>query len=133
MKFSPQVKQYLSTQEVGRIATATLEGKPHLTAISYINDEKQVYLLTMTKSKKVRNIKKNNKISFIVDDTPPPKGWRYVIIEGTAEPVSDTGIFERLLKLIYSKYPAMEGAYSIDQNHYSIIAIQPEKVLTANL
>ena len=131
--FSPKVTQYLSSQEVGRIATATLDGKPHLTAVSYINDKKQVYFLTMTKSKKVRNIKKNNKVSFIVDDTPPPTGWRYVILEGTAELISDTVEFERLLKLIYGKYSAMEGAYSIDKDTYSMIVIQPEKVLTANL
>ena len=134
MQFSQVVCDYLTEQRIGRLATATLDGIPHVTAVGYVNDDENVYISTFTKTKKVRNIRKNSKVAFIVDDTPVSTGWRYVIVEGEAEEVTDSTRFESLKRVLYTKYPVLDSdEWGIKKQSHSIVVINPSKVLTANL
>ena len=87
--FSQPVHDYLTQQRIGRLAIATRNGVPHITPVGYANDSENIYICTDTKSKKIRIIQNNHKVAFVADDTGGPAGWRYVIVEGTAEIISD--------------------------------------------
>jgi uncharacterized pyridoxamine 5'-phosphate oxidase family protein len=59
------------------IGTVDAKGEPKVTPIAYYFDEnaKKFYIITQKGSKKVKNLRKKNIISFCVDDpTPPYKG-----------------------------------------------------------
>jgi len=67
----------------------------------------------MKKSKKARNLRENSGVAFIVDDSLGESGWRYVILEGSAEPVTDAHEFGIIRNLLYRKYPSWESAFGI--------------------
>lgn len=135
MKFSsPIVQSYLKELSIGRLATSTIDGVPHVVAVSYVHDETNMYFSTLTNTKKVRNIRKNRNVAFIVDDTGGPAGWRYVVVEGEAEEITDNTLFGEVRKMLYVKYPVLDSdEWAIREESHSLISINPSKVITANL
>ena len=135
MKFSsPIVQSYLAAQTIGRLATSTPNGTPHIVAVSHANDLRNLYLSTLTNSKKVRNIRKNRRTAYIVDDRGGPAGWRYVIVEGDAFEITDQDEFNTVREVLCNKYPAFNSEeWGIKEETHSLIRIEPRKILTANL
>ena len=135
MKFSSQVVQsYLIEQRLGRLATLTQSGLPHLVAVAFVNDQSNLYLSTFTKTKKVKNIRNNKNVAFIVDDSGGSAGWRYVTVEGHGYLISDNEEFNRVRGLLCEKYPVyLSDEWMIKGESHTLIRIEPRKVLTANL
>jgi nitroimidazol reductase NimA-like FMN-containing flavoprotein (pyridoxamine 5'-phosphate oxidase superfamily) len=135
MKFSsPRVQNYLMGQRLGRLATITQDGLPHIVAVAFVNDEINLYFSTFTKTKKIRNISKNMNVAFIVDDSGGSAGWRYVTVGGYGHLISDQGEFNRVRGLLCDKYPVYNSdEWAIKMGSHTLIRIDPVKVLTANL
>ena len=135
MKFSSHIVQsYLVEQRLGRLATLTQSGLPHLVAVAFVNDQSNLYFSTFTKTKKVKNIRKNKNVSFIVDDSGGSAGWRYVTVEGQGYLITENEEFNRVRALLCDKYPVYNSdEWAIKGESHSLIRIEPKKVLTANL
>ena len=133
-KFSPVEQRYLDEHHVGRLATATKNGVPHVAVVCYASDEELIYVDTDYESKKGRNIQRNNKVAFIVDEyisweiTPS-----YVIAQGEAAFKTSGPLFERGRERIYAKYPKWEEEYPISENKSYILVIKPAKIISWNL
>ena len=135
MKFSSHIVQsYLVEQRLGRLATLTQSGLPHLVAVAFVNDQSNLYFSTFTKTKKVRNIRNDKNVAFIVDDSGGSAGWRYVTIEGHAYLITDSEEFNRVRDLLCEKYPVyLSDEWRIKVESHTLIRIEPKRVLTANL
>jgi nitroimidazol reductase NimA-like FMN-containing flavoprotein (pyridoxamine 5'-phosphate oxidase superfamily) len=132
--FSPNIFDYLQRNRIGRLAAASRNGIPHLTAVGYINDKERIIVCASSNTKKIRLIRENSKVSFLVDDAGGSSGWRYVLIEGNAKLIEEGVRFQSLKQLMCIKYPEMEeGEWAIRQGFHSFIMIKPNRVLTANL
>ena len=116
----------------GKVSTINKDGSPHITPIWYILDEDNyVTFTTYSKSVKGKNLLRDSRISFCVDDQVPP--FSFVIIEGIAEIISEadnllvwtTKIAERYIgkELLneYGKRNAVEGEL--------LIKVIPKKVI----
>ncbi len=86
---------YLSQQKLGRIATASPDGRPHVVPVTYEFDGKYVYFggWNLDKSLKYRTIQKNPYVAFVVDDQASVRPWkpRGIEIKGTAETLEEKG------------------------------------------
>ena len=135
MQFSSHIVQsYLVEQRLGRLATLTQSGLPHLVAVAFVNDQSNLYFSTFTKTKKVKNIRKNKNVAFIVDDSGGSAGWRYVTVEGYGYLISDKEEFNMVRDLLCEKYPVyLSNEWAIKGESHTLIRIEPRKVLTANL
>ena len=135
MKFSsPIIQKYLSELSLGRLATITERNLPHIVAVAFVNDETNLYFSTFTKAKKVRNIRKNKNVAFIVDDSGGSAGWRYVTVEGHGYVISNQREFDMVRDLLCNKYPVyLSDEWAIKAKSHTLIRIEPKKVLTANL
>jgi nitroimidazol reductase NimA-like FMN-containing flavoprotein (pyridoxamine 5'-phosphate oxidase superfamily) len=130
----PSVQSYLETQRLGRLATIAIDGLPHIVAVGYVNDRDNLYFSTFTKTKKVSNLRKNENVAFIVDDSGGEAGWRYVTVEGNGYLISDMDEFNRVRGLLCEKYPAyLPEEWAIREETHTLIRIEPRKVLTANI
>lgn len=82
--------EYLQSQMLGRIATANAEGQPHVTPVGYrYNDETGTIDISgydLLSTRKVRDIRENPRVAFVVDDLASVKPWRPrgVTVRGTA-------------------------------------------------
>ena len=93
--FRPKELDYLQSQRLGRLATVSPDGQPQNAPVGFrYNPELDTIDIggrAMSKTKKFRNILKNNRVAFVVDDVLPPWQPRGVEIRGNAEPVYQGG------------------------------------------
>jgi len=134
MYSSSSVQSYLVGQRLGRLATVTHDGLPHIVAVAFVNNETNLYFSTFTKTKKVRNIRKDKNVAFIVDDSGGSAGWRYVTVEGYGYIITEQEEFDRVRDMLCDKYPVyLSDEWAIKGESYTLIRIEPRKVLTANI
>ena len=93
--FSPKELEFLQSQRLGRLATVNPSGQPQNAPVGFrYNPELDAIDIggrAMSKTQKFRNILKNNRVAFVVDEVLPPWKPRGVEIRGVAEPVYQGG------------------------------------------
>ncbi len=89
--FSELEAEYLAENLIGRLATSSTAGQPHVVPVTYRFDGKTITFggWNIAKSLKFRNLMANNKVAFVVDDLASTKPWRVrgVEIRGRAESI----------------------------------------------
>ena len=119
-EFSPQVRAFIVSRRVGRLATADANGAPHVVPVCYANDGHHIYSALDRKPKRVearrlkrvRNILANPDVALVVDDYSDD--WRklaYVLIQGQAvvlEPGEEQRRAEDMLRALHAGNPAVQ-------------------------
>ena len=94
--FSDAEATYLAENFIGRVATASRNGAPHVVPVSYRFDGTAILFggRNLTSSLKYRNLMSNSKVAFVVDDVVSTDPWRVrgLEIRGRAEPVTIDGV-----------------------------------------
>ena len=89
--FSELEAEYLAENLIGRLATSSGSGQPHVVPVTYRFDGEAITFggWNLAKSLKFRNLMANDKVAFVVDDLFSTKPWRVrgVEIRGRAEPI----------------------------------------------
>ncbi|MGH2631962.1 MAG: pyridoxamine 5'-phosphate oxidase family protein, partial [Tepidiformaceae bacterium] len=78
-----EVDEFLSQPHIAVVATASPGGAPHAMPIWYLWRDGKVLIHTGSASKKMRNLRANNRISVVVDSKVAP--YKVVVLEGTVE------------------------------------------------
>ncbi|MGW6336715.1 PPOX class F420-dependent oxidoreductase [Nocardia rhamnosiphila] len=87
---------YLAGQRLGRLATVAPDGAPQNNPVGFrYNPELGTIDIAgwnMGRSRKFRNLARNNRVAFVVDDIASVRPWRVRCLEirGTAEALTDT-------------------------------------------
>jgi PPOX class probable F420-dependent enzyme len=79
IKLDQKVEAFLKGKHFGKLGTVMKDGSPHVTPIWYILEDGKIVVNTTTSRVKYFNIKRDNRVCFLVDD-----GYRYVILFGRA-------------------------------------------------
>jgi pyridoxamine 5'-phosphate oxidase family protein len=90
--FTPAEIAYITSQRIGRIATVGPDGKPHVVPVGFrYNPEQDSIdiggLSGLTARKHYRDLVRNSKVAFVIDDIPSYDPWtiRGIEIRGQAE------------------------------------------------
>ena len=90
--FSEAQAEYLAENFIGRVATTSSSGQPHVVPVGYEFDGSTITFggWNLANSLKFRNLMANNKVAFVVDDVVSTDPWRVrgVEVRGRAEPVT---------------------------------------------
>ncbi len=99
--FSQKEVEYLKSQRIARIATASSKGKengsmqPDVVPVGFDFDGEYLYVggMNILKSTKYKNVMKNNKVAIVIDDLKSIDPWdpRGIKIYGTADVVTRQG------------------------------------------
>lgn len=98
---TPKQLGFLKSHQLCRIATASKDAKPHVVPVIYAMDGEDVIIAIDYGTKKLRNLRENNKVALVVDDYRPNHA---VMVEGDCE------IFERgkeylgLLRILFDRF-----------------------------
>ena len=114
----PEVRSFVESRRVARLATADAQGRPHAVPIVYVLEASRLYFALDAKPKsvpperlrRVRNITRNPNVAVLVDDYR--EDWRrlaYVLLEGEAAVLSEGAERERALALLRAKYRQYRG------------------------
>ena len=94
-KFTEEELAYLKTQRIGRLATVNERGEPQIAPVGFrYNEELDTIDIgghNLAESQKFRNIARNGRAAFVVDDIVPPWQPRCLEIRGQAEALSEGG------------------------------------------
>lgn len=77
---------FISADRIGRLATASAEGEPHVVPLWYEVQGERIVAYSRRTERKARNIAMNPRFSLVVDDDSVP--YRGVTLRGRAEVVS---------------------------------------------
>jgi len=92
VQFSEGEAEYLAENFLGRVATSSVSGQPHVVPVAYKFDGSTIIFggWNLTKSLKFRNMMANDKVAFVVDDLVSTNPWRVrgVEVRGRAEPMT---------------------------------------------
>ena len=90
--FNDAETEYLAENFIGRVATASSSGQPHVVPVGYQFDGRNITFggWNLAGSLKYRNLMSNARVAFVVDDIVSTKPWRVrgIEIRGRAEPAT---------------------------------------------
>jgi nitroimidazol reductase NimA-like FMN-containing flavoprotein (pyridoxamine 5'-phosphate oxidase superfamily) len=102
VSFSRNEIQFLRSNEICRVATCK-NNLPHVTPVSYIFNDGKFYFATDYNTVKYANLKKNNRISLVVDTVQNNKNIAIVTM-GIAKLIHSRKKFENLYGLFYDRF-----------------------------
>ena len=123
--------EFLKSQKILRLATIDKDKTPHIVPVWYFYQRKKFYIGTNTKTKKAKNVKKNNHVSFCVDigiNSPDIYG---VMGQGNAKLILEKKKVKTIAKKIllrYFKNLENESAQELLADTDCIIEITADKI-----
>lgn len=94
-RFTAQEIAYLASQRLGRLATLSALGEPHVVPVGFRYnadlDTIDIGGHNIGKSKKFRDVARDGRVAFVVDDVLPPWKVRGVEVRGLAEVLAEGG------------------------------------------
>jgi PPOX class probable F420-dependent enzyme len=107
-----EIAEFVVKSRTGTLATVGPDGQPHLTAMWYAVLDGEIWLETKAKSQKAVNLKRNPKMSFLIEDGQTYDTLRGAAFEGVAEIVDDPAAVHRVGVSLFERYtgPYTEAA-----------------------
>lgn len=106
-----EIADFVTNSRTGTLATIGADGQPHLTAMWYALVDGEVWLETKAKSQKAVNVRRDPRVSFLLEDGDTYDTLRGVSFEGIAEIVDDADALFRVGVSVWERYT---GPYSDD-------------------
>ncbi len=106
-----EIAEYLVRSRSATMATVGPSGTPHLVAMWYAVIDGQVWFETKSRSQKAVNLRRNPRITVMVEDGHTYDTLRGVSLEGTGEIVEDADLLWQVGVSIWERY---NGPYTED-------------------
>ncbi|AYE95073.1 PPOX class F420-dependent oxidoreductase [Mycobacterium paragordonae] len=110
-----EITDFVNNSRTGTLATIGPDGQPHLTAMWYAVVDGEIWLETKAKSQKAVNLKRDPRVSFLLEDGDTYDTLRGVSFEGVAEIVDDPDALHRVGVSVWERYT---GPYSDDMKPF---------------
>lgn len=99
-----EIEALISSQPLLRLATASKSAEPHAATIWYVYLDGSLYFTADEKTKKIRNIKENSRVSLVIDSGSKLFKVKGVMINGEASIVEGHDIKTKIRTLFAEKY-----------------------------
>jgi PPOX class probable F420-dependent enzyme len=106
-----EIADFVTTSRTGTLATVGRDGQPHLTAMWYGVVDGEIWLETKAKSQKAVNLRRDPRVSFLLEGGQTYDTLRGVSFEGAAEIVDDPDTIFRVGVSVWERYT---GPYTDD-------------------
>jgi PPOX class probable F420-dependent enzyme len=130
VKFSQKEAEFINMQRVARFSTISDEGFPHTVPLCYVFDGEKIFVSVHPKSKRYRNLSKNNKVSLVIDEYS--EDWsklKGVMVQGVARILKSDKASSDLMLNKYPQLKSMPRAGTVAPK----IEITPLKVVSWGL
>ncbi len=106
-----EITDFVARGRTGTMATIGASGQPHLVAMWYAVLDGEIWIETKVKSQKVVNLRRNPRVSFLIEDGMTYDSLRGVSFEGTAEIRDDPDTIFAVGVSVWERY---NGPYTDD-------------------
>lgn len=94
-RFTPEEVAYLQSQRLGRLATVSEKGEPHVVPVGFRYNPEQDSIdiggHNIVPTKKYRDAIRHGRVAFVVDDVQPPWKPRMIEVRGSVEGLPEGG------------------------------------------
>ncbi|MEV0341630.1 PPOX class F420-dependent oxidoreductase [Nocardia sp. NPDC050713] len=104
-----EIAEFLERSRIATLATLGPQGRPHLTAMWYALIDGEIWFETKAKSQKAVNLRRDPRVTCMIEGGQTYDQLRGVSIEGRAEIIDDP---ERLFAVGVSVWERYTGPYS---------------------
>jgi nitroimidazol reductase NimA-like FMN-containing flavoprotein (pyridoxamine 5'-phosphate oxidase superfamily) len=108
------IKALIQSRDVCVLSTVS-GGKPHCSLMSYVTDITCIkfYMLTLTGTKKYRNLRGNSAVSLLIDTREEDidhrrKDIRALTVSGVCQHIDDPSEQERILRQLLERHPHLK-------------------------
>ena len=101
VKFKPFEKKFLEQNEIGRLATLSRDGFPHVVPVSYLYHHGNICVAVDYGTRKYQNMLKNKKIALVMDKVNPNQG---LLILGKIKIIEKGKKFQRIYRAFNEKF-----------------------------
>jgi PPOX class probable F420-dependent enzyme len=105
-------------------ATVTPDGRPHVMPVWAVWEQGRLWFSSGMRSRKARNLAADPRCTLSTDDARDP-----VVLEGTAEQVTEPGRIAGFLAAVNAKYAAGITEEFLDPQVNGVFAVRPERVI----
>lgn len=122
-----EIADFVTSHRTGTLATIGADGQPHLTAMWYGVIDGEIWLETKAKSQKAVNLRRDPRVSFLLEDGQTYDTLRGVSFEGVAQIVEDPDAIFRVGISVWERYT---GPYTdemkpmVDQMMHKRVAVR---------
>ena len=128
--FTPAEVDYLTSQRLGRLATAGHDCQPHVVPMAFRYNPEQGTIdiggLRISQTKKYRDLAANPRVGFVVDDIASIDPWKVRMLEIRGEteilPVGGKEIMPGFEDAFIRIHPRRIVSFGIDGEHTSVNA-----------
>jgi PPOX class probable F420-dependent enzyme len=106
-----EIADFVARSRTGTMATIGADGQPHLVAMWYGVLDGEIWVETKAKSQKAVNLRRDPRVSFLIEDGMTYDTLRGVSFEGVAEIVEDP---DTIFKVGISVWERYNGPYTDD-------------------
>jgi PPOX class probable F420-dependent enzyme len=92
---------FLRSHELCRLATASKDGRPHVVPVIYALDGEDIIIAVDYGTKKLGNLRQNNRVALVVDDYRPNHA---VMVEGECSILERGKEYLRLLQILFDRF-----------------------------
>ena len=98
-----EVTQFIASQKSLQVATINKDGTPHLSTLWFDVVNGEIVFETFTKSQKIKNLQRDNRISCLLEDGLVYEKLRGVQINGVAELIDSPDQVHQLAKGVMAR------------------------------
>jgi PPOX class probable F420-dependent enzyme len=127
---------FIETQKSIQVATINKDGSPHLVPLWFAMDDRAIVLETFTKSQKIKNLERDDRITVLFEDGDSYPELKGVTIYAHAQLIQDYDqVHELHMKVLLRNTPeipenVLDEATRKMVPKKTIIRIEPEKVVS---
>jgi len=128
MAIDRELADFLAQPHFAKLATINRDGTPQLTVVWYEYDGRDFLVTSFADRQKVRNIRRDDRVTLLIDDRQDP--YRVVTVKGRAT-VTEEGAMEETRRLAIRYHGPEEGerrfATFYSRRPRVLIRIRPER------
>jgi len=102
MRFSNAEKRFIQHNEVGKLATVSPDGIPHVVPVCYIYNAERFWVATDYATRKYRNLLKNDGVALLVD--VGPYSSRGLLVQGRARFIEKGRELLKIYSVFFDKF-----------------------------
>ena len=136
-EITPKMEEFLSRKLIGRFATASSEGQPHVVPVWFLLEEQAIWISSYMSTRKIFDLQSNKFCALVVDIENSNDGLTAVMIEGWGELVTQpTFEIKKRIERVYVKYLGTDGVLDKDPQTWLnspenvLIKLTPVKIKT---
>jgi nitroimidazol reductase NimA-like FMN-containing flavoprotein (pyridoxamine 5'-phosphate oxidase superfamily) len=114
-----QIDAFLARPLLGRFATASANGQPHVVPVWYIWEEGAAWISSYESTRKIERLRKNPQCALVVDVEDAVEGVSAVMLEGVAELAAwPRDKVKARIERIYIRYLGPQGVREADPQEW---------------